>query len=149
MNLNELDLAELRLLRPRVGEVMQERIDARIAELEQCAAPEPPQKRRGRMNQTEAEYAALLRDDPTVARFEFESLKLRLANGTWYTPDFFVVYRDGREQIVEVKGHWRSRDRVRVKVAARLYGWRWTFLAVVKRRRRDGGGWSTETFRGE
>ena len=45
----------------------------------------------GRMNKTEAAYAELLAARAHVGEileFKFESLKLRLADRTWYTPDF-------------------------------------------------------------
>jgi hypothetical protein len=144
VNLEELSPQQLQTLRPRLGEAGQARVD----ELLGVARPEP-EKRRGRMNNTEAAYAVVLKHDPAVDRFEFEAIKLRLADGTWITVDFWVLYVDGREEMHEVKGFWRSRDRARIKIAARLYGWRWTFRAVRKRRQKDGGGWHTETFRGE
>lgn len=145
MNVDELDVLGLRLLRSRVGDAMHEKIDARIAELEAATPPAP----RDEPNQWEREYGAILRSDPAVARAEFNSVRLRLAAGAWYKPDWWVLYHDGHEEMHEVKGHWRDRDRVRVKVAARLYGWRWTFRAVRKRKLKDGGGWSVETFAGE
>jgi hypothetical protein len=97
------------------------------------------------MNKTEAAYHAYLLEQPDVARVEFEAVKLRLATGAWYTCDMWVVYADGREEMHEVKGFWREAARVRIKVAAKEYGWRWTFRAV----QREPGGWKVETFAGE
>jgi hypothetical protein len=139
--------AELRQLRAQVGAPAQERIDAVLAAR---AAPigKPREPRRGRMNQTEAEYAAKLRADPAFVWTEFEGMKFRLANGSWFTPDFPVVFSDERGlEIHEVKGFWREAARVRIKVAARLYPL--TFRAVRKIPKKQGGGWRTETFRGE
>ena len=47
----------------------------------------------GVMNETEAEYALHLESLKvvgTVAWYKFEGLKLRLADNTFYSPDFFI-----------------------------------------------------------
>lgn len=44
----------------------------------------------------------------------------------------------------EVKGFWRDDARAKIKIAADLYPFR--FIAVMKRRKKDGGGWSEEVF---
>ncbi|ENH6340913.1 DUF1064 domain-containing protein [Burkholderia vietnamiensis] len=98
----------------------------------------------GRMNKTEAAYAELLAARVHVGEileFKFESLKLRLADRTWYTPDFAVVLPDGAREIHEVKGHWTDDARVKIKVAAELYPY-YQFIAV----RRVKGEWVRETF---
>jgi len=98
----------------------------------------------GRMNKTEAAYAELLAARVHVGEileFKFESIKLRLADRTWYTPDFALVLPDGAREIHEVKGHWTDDARVKVKVAAELYPY-YRFIAV----RRVRGEWIRETF---
>lgn len=98
----------------------------------------------GRMNKTEAAYAELLAARPHVGEileFKFESLKLRLADRTWYTPDFSIVLPDGGREIHEVKGHWTDDARVKIKVAAELYPY-YRFSAV----RRVKGEWVREVF---
>jgi hypothetical protein len=57
-----------------------------------------------------------------ILAYEYEPIKLRLAKGTFYTPDFLVVYPDHFE-FHEVKGYARDDAMVKVKVAARLYPW--------------------------
>jgi hypothetical protein len=52
----------------------------------------------------------------------YESIRLRLATGAWYTPDF-IVRINGRIEAREVKGFWREAARVRVKVAAEQFPW--------------------------
>lgn len=101
----------------------------------------------GQMNKTEAEYAALLeqmRRAGTVAWFKFEGVKLRLADNTFYTPDFAVMLSGGRMQMHEVKGHWMDDARAKIKIAADLYPFE--FIALRKRAKRDGGGFAEEHF---
>ncbi|MCA8331871.1 PDDEXK family nuclease [Burkholderia cepacia] len=98
----------------------------------------------GRMNKTEAAYAELLAARAhcgEILEFKFESLKLRLADRTWYTPDFAIVLPDGTREIHEVKGHWTDDARVKIKVAAELYPY-YQFSAV----RRVKGEWVREVF---
>lgn len=71
---------------------------------------------------------------------KFEAMKLRLADSTFYTPDFVVLPRDGVLEMDEVKGFWQDDARVKIKVAASIYPFR--FIAVTKR----DGGWDREEF---
>lgn len=101
----------------------------------------------GVMNKTEQEYAQeldQLRVAGDVAWYRFEGVKLRLADSTFYTPDFAVMLANGELQMHEVKGHWQDDARVKIKVAADQYPFR--FYALRKRAKRDGGGFVSETF---
>ena len=101
----------------------------------------------GEMNKTEAEYNAHLEALKTagdIVWFKFEGMKFRLADNTFYTPDFAVMLVSGQLQAHEVKGHWEDDARVKIKVAASLYPIE--FIAVKKRAKKDGGGWVTEEF---
>lgn len=105
--------------------------------------PAPPKRPADAMNKTERLYAAHLRyrvEVGEVLRFDFEPFKLRLADRTWYTPDFRVILADGSTQCHEIKGFWRDDARVKIKVAAELHPY--VFVAV---QRRDGR-WHFETF---
>lgn len=101
----------------------------------------------GERNKTEARYEdelrALVRSGD-VLWYRFEGLKLRLADATFYTPDFAVLRADGTLEVHEVKGHWQDDARVKIKVAAEMYPFR--FLAVRARPKKDGGGWEIEEF---
>ena len=102
-----------------------------------------PAQLRG-MNRTEAAYAEQLEADRLagiVASWRYEAIKLRLADKTWYTPDFFVITTAGGIDMVEVKGWWRDDARVKIKVAAEMYP-EFRFRAVS----RTGGGWKMEAF---
>ena len=99
--------------------------------------------RAGEMNKTEAAYAAyleMLKRAGEVADYRFEAVKLRLADKTFYTPDFVVLAPDGVLEMHEVKGFWEEDARVKIKVAAAQFPFR--FLAIT----RDKGNWSFESF---
>jgi hypothetical protein len=101
----------------------------------------------GVMNKTEAAYAATLDQRRTageVAWFKFEGIKLRLADNTFYTPDFFVMLADGALEAHEVKGYWQDDARAKIKIAADLYPLR--FIAIRAKAKKEGGGWITEEF---
>lgn len=101
----------------------------------------------GERNKTEAAYEAHLAAlvaAGSVAWFKFEGVKLRLADNTFYTPDFAVMRSDGLMEMHEVKGFWADDARVKIKVAADLYPFR--FLAVRAKPKKEGGGWSVEVF---
>lgn len=101
----------------------------------------------GERNNTEAKYEAMLEDmrlAGDVLWYRFEGVKLRLADNTFYTPDFAVMLATGFMEMHEVKGFWQDDARVKIKVAAELYPFR--FIAAVPRKKRDGGGWQIEVF---
>ena len=98
---------------------------------------------RGTMNKTEQAYAdrlECLRRAGEVLWFKFEPVKWRLADATFYQPDFMLLTKDGFLELHEVKGFWEDDARVKIKVAASLYPFR--FIAVTK----AGDGWKTEDF---
>ena len=101
----------------------------------------------GAMNKTEAAYDAHLARQQHAGQIlwrKFEGLKLRLADSTFYTPDFAVMAADGVIECHEVKGFWQDDARAKIKVAADLYPFR--FLAVRVKPKKDGGGWEVEVF---
>ncbi|WJZ69964.1 DUF1064 domain-containing protein [Vibrio phage PVP-XSN] len=88
----------------------------------------------GKMNKTEQEYEQQLKwrqRAGEIAWYKFEGVKLRLADSTFYTPDFFVMLSDGTLEVHEVKGHWRDDARVKIKVAADMYPF--VFIAATKK----------------
>lgn len=101
----------------------------------------------GTMNKTEALYAETLEDAKTagtVKWFAFEAIKLRLADNTFYTPDFFVMLATDELECHEVKGFWQDDARVKIKVAAEKFPFR--FVAIKALSRKAGGGWEREVF---
>lgn len=98
----------------------------------------------GQMNGTESAYAKHLehmKADGLIAWFKFEGMKFRLADNTFYTPDFAVMRSDGAMQLHEVKGYWQDDARVKIKVAADMYPF--DFIAI---RKGKGGLWELENF---
>ena len=101
----------------------------------------------GTLNKTEQAYEALLKDwqqSGIVAWYKFEGLKLRLADNTFYTPDFAVMLANGQMEMHEVKGFWQDDARAKIKIAADMYPFR--FVAVRPKPKKDGGGWAKEEF---
>lgn len=97
----------------------------------------------GQMNKLEAAYAARLESlklAGEIADYRFECVKLRLADRTFYTPDFMVLRADGTFEMHEVKGFWEDDARVKIKVAAELYPFK--FIAARKQK----GAWVFEEF---
>ena len=102
-------------------------------------------QRSGEMNKAEAAYAAYLDlrvHAREIAWWSFEAWKFRLADRTFYTPDFIVMFIDGRLEAHEVKGHWEDDARVKIKVAADMHPI--TFVAVKALPKKEGGGWKEE-----
>jgi len=101
----------------------------------------------GAMNKTEAAYAGHLEARKAageVAWYLFEAVKLRLADNCFYTVDFAVMLTDGVLEMHEVKGFWADDARVKIKVAAERFPFR--FIAVRVKPKKDGGGWAVEDF---
>lgn len=101
----------------------------------------------GQLNKTEAAYdkhLALMQNAGEIKWRKFEGLKLRLADNTFFTPDFAVMAADGVMECHEVKGFWQDDARAKIKIAADMYPFR--FLAVRVKPKKEGGGWEVETF---
>lgn len=100
----------------------------------------------GTMNRTEAAYdnhLRLLTHAGEIVWHKFEAIKLRLADATFYTCDFAVLTAHGYLEMHEVKGFWTDDARVKIKVAASLYPFK--FIAVTARGRKNSG-WQREEF---
>ena len=70
------------------------------------------------MNKTERKYSlylkALLRAGD-IAWFEYEPIKLRLADACLYIPDFMVVTKDGHIEIHDTKAWWAKAKKVGIE----------------------------------
>lgn len=96
----------------------------------------------GTMNNTEAAYDAhlqMLHRAGEIIWHKFEHIKLRLADKTFLTVDFAVLPASGLLELREVKGFFRDDAKVKIKVAASMYPFK--FILVRRRPKRDGGGW--------
>lgn len=96
----------------------------------------------GEMNKTESAYSAhleTLRIAGELLWYKFEGLKLRLADNTFLTVDFFVMTASGELQAHDVKGFMTDDANVKMKVAADMYPFR--FFIVRAKAKKNGGGW--------
>ncbi len=103
--------------------------------------------KQGQMNKTELAYDAhlsLLQHAGEICWRKFEAIRLRLADNTFYTPDFAVMAADGVIECHEVKGYWMDDARAKIKIAADMYPFR--FKAFKVRAKNLGGGWESESF---
>lgn len=103
-----------------------------------------------RMNRQEAEYADYLewlKQSGEILYWAFEPIKLRLADRTWYTPDFFVIPKSSLIELHEYKGFWKDDARVKIKVAAEQFPF-FKFKAITKQAKKHGGGYAVEEFNG-
>lgn len=92
----------------------------------------------GKKNKTEQAYDELLSarlQSGEILWYRFEAVKLRLADNTFYTPDFLVITATGTQECHEVKGRWTDDARVKIKVAASQYPFR--FIAIRRAGRHD------------
>lgn len=106
---------------------------------------------RREMNHTEEKYSRHLQDRLMVGEIRwwgYETWKFRLADKTWYTPDFIVVTNDLKIEAHEVKALWNTGKpgwqedaRVKIKAAAEIHPVK--FIAVTLTR---DGSWEVEEF---
>jgi len=103
--------------------------------------------RSGEMNGTEKRYAATLDARllaGEIAWYVFESITLKLADDTRYTPDFAVMLPDGSFEFHEVKGFALEDSVVKWKVAGERFPF--VFRMIWARKKADGGGWLVRTY---
>ncbi len=100
----------------------------------------------GSMNKTEKlfqEYLEAQKQAGKILAYWFESIKVKIAEGTcWYTPDFMVLRPNGEMELHEVKGSpaiFFDDAKVKVKSCATQFPFR--MFVVFPRSKKDGGGW--------
>lgn len=121
-------------------------------EADQSGVPSAARPGKGRlrargMNKTERRYAQHLEQQLRAGEllwYRFEGMKFKLADKTFYTPDFALMRTTYEIECHEVKGHWEDDARVKIKVAAEMFPMR--FVAVRLKTQREGGGWDIEQF---
>ena len=80
--------------------------------------------KQGVMNKTERNYAGYLESRKIkgeIQYYAFDSIKFRLADKTFYSPDFIVLKANGELEAHEVKGRWEDDAKVKIKVAASMH----------------------------
>lgn len=96
------------------------------------------------MNKLEAAYAQhldVLQHAGEVIWWRYEAVGLRLADRTFYHPDFLVMMADGTLEAHETKGFMRDDANVKLKVAASAFPF--VFRLVKKQK---GGAWDIRTI---
>lgn len=95
-----------------------------------------PSVKRARMNKWETAYSLELEEAKRrgeIAAWWFEAFKLRLADRTWYTPDFLLLHASGKMGFIEIKGFAREDAMVKFKVAREQYQqFDWAMLRKTK-----------------
>jgi len=100
----------------------------------------------GERNRTEQAYENVLKTmliSGEILWYSFDSIKLRLANNTFLSVDFFILTKDFKLQAVDVKGSLAiitDDAKVKMKVAAEKFPWE--FFYAIPKPKRDGGGFS-------
>jgi len=92
-----------------------------------------PLRRSSGMNRMEADYANRLeglKQAGEILDYRFEAIKFRLADRTYYSPDFLVIFEDHFE-VHECKGFWEDDARVKIKVTAETFPW-FRFVAIQR-----------------
>lgn len=121
-----------------------EQLQAVLASRDKTEAPPAKSAPRGAgMNKLEAAWAQELEAQQArgeIRWWKYEGVGLRLANRTFYHPDFIVMEASGAIRIDETKGFMRDDANVKLKVAAGMYPF--TFRLV----RRKGKTWHIRTI---
>lgn len=109
----------------------------------------------GEMTKPEQAYHANLTlqvQAGSILNFRYEALKLRLADRTWYTPDFMVQRLDGTLELHEIKGCTKNKITgafkayaeedalVKLKVAAEVW-FEYRFCLCYQLPKSAGGEW--------
>jgi len=87
----------------------------------------PVRERKRGMNGLEKAFAASLEAKKAaglIVWWAFEPIRIRLADSTFYKPDFLTVDIEGRTDVYETKGLMREAARVRLNVAADRLPWK-------------------------
>lgn len=87
-------------------------------------------------SKSEADYALILeakRQAGEILWWQYEPITLKLAPKLSYTPDFFVMLPTGELIAIEVKGFPRDDAMAKLKIAAKLFPFR--FLLVKANRK--------------
>lgn len=113
----------------------------------------------GEMNGTERAYSLHLDAEQRAGRilvWRFQPCNWRLADSTYYRPDFLVMRSDGLVEFHDTKGgkldkksgkfkaYVETHAKVKIKVVADMYPF--AFVYAWPLRKKDGGGWAFERF---
>ncbi len=77
-----------------------------------------------RMNKLETRYAMHLdvqKELGHIVLWRYEEVKFRLADRTWYTPDFYIITAAGKIELHETKGFMQEDANVKIKSVAEKF----------------------------
>jgi hypothetical protein len=101
---------------------------------------------KGKMNGTEKAYAQrleVLKHDGAIIDWKFHVLRVRLADNTYYEPDFIVMTAERELQIHETKGSFTTdKGQIKVKLCAEVLPW----FRVFKCSKQNDGSWVIQEF---
>lgn len=118
-------------------------IQASVAAVNAGTATVKP-RRAKEPNATEREYELMLRAAYPHAVIRWEAYTLRLANRCTYTPDWSVMFTDGRIEMHEVKGAYLfPKALAKPRVAAEVFNHRFVLAQKLKT------GWQITEISGE
>jgi len=102
------------------------------------------QHKAGIMNSTEKAYAQILelqKANGTIKGWWFEAMTFKLGSDCRYTPDFMVQMPSDEIEFHEIKGGvWRDDSRVKLRMAADKFPFRFRGYTLVKKH------WQEEDF---
>ncbi len=102
-------------------------------------------KRTSGMNKLESDFCQTLEDRKRAGEivwYAYEAINLRLADRTFWKPDFLAMLADGTLVIYECKGFMEGHALVRIKVAAEMYPFPIIIVKAIPKK--QGGGWKEE-----
>lgn len=91
--------------------------------------------KKGAMGSLEKWYAAhldMLKASGNIIDYWFEGVKFRLADKTFYSPDFLVMMANCELEVHECKGYMLDDANVKIKVAAEMYPFKFKVIRKVK-----------------
>lgn len=97
----------------------------------------------GQMNKLETAYSQLLDNwmmSGKILWYKFEGMKFRLADNTFFTPDFCVMMADSSMELHECKGYMMDDANVKLKLCASLFPF--PVFIIRANAKKDGGGFS-------
>ncbi|MBL0011312.1 MAG: DUF1064 domain-containing protein [Nitrosomonas sp.] len=90
----------------------------------------------GKMNKTEiaySHYLEALKACGEISWWKFEAIKLRLADNTHYTVDFFVMKASGELEAHEVKGFMLDDANVKIKMANEIFPFKFLLIKAANK----------------
>lgn len=90
-----------------------------------------PSPYKSKLEASYAQYLDVLKHIGEITFWRYEPFGLKLADRTFYHPDFFLMLPNGHIEIHEVKGFRRDDAMVKLKVAAKQFDW-WRFVLVSR-----------------